>query len=680
MTMTKGIAAARKLWLGAAVSLAVLSRLSPTAARADETGMCMGAALSARDDALATGASIDYGDSLQEVALYRLLTGIDVKLLGREFQQLTSGGPDGYELIDEEAALKPKALFKDLLIPAADLQDDPVAYVLYYGAQDMLKQEGLRSYRPERGGPENVADWWLRETADPIYRRDDFVGWLQAMAASDTFHRMYRSAGRGWYRPLISSWTYFDPKQWDVANYDRVTSMALGKWRDEGRLIWAAVAFSRLRADQAEADGMIDWFYQLHQRVKACAAAKDEAILYPLLRFHTLRVLFTRAAYTDDQAFYEKAMALLADSVPAPAPAADLALANGAIGTISDSSAARRAALLMAGYSDRPQSFYPTTPEILEGRAPQAQAWRDLRWASARTFDDYIKLAEGQETNSIEVAVLDGLPTAALYRLLEGNAFTPDVRDKIAESGWLRSYLLDQPDLNHRFLAYIADHHDELKDAAKALLAVPRDELAKENLLFLLRHVDLSVQIDTGWNDRRLWCNGLGIDAYGATLADIMGPVLRMSELPLAERWFNINYWYEYGHWDLTPASPTFSGTAPSDRRPQWMGGLDRNDTDASDLYQELSRLGHLSLPRDLLIGQVLDWAKSERSSFEKLQAFFGMKGDQRVAEALHLAIVNTRNICRIGDPRRMSRAAWIVLHDNPLWQDWAEKTPYWYN
>lgn len=659
--------------------LAALCPMQVASAQAQENGAqpdaaasCTGAALTSRDESLAIGSGVSYGDSLQEVALYRLLSGIDQVPLKSEFQELSWGGPEGYEADYDVDTEKPAAPFSDLLIPAAQLEADHASYLLYYRAQDMLKQSGLRAYRPERGGPENTADWWLREEADPVYRNDDFAGWLQAMAASDTFHRIDRNAGRAWYRPLISSWTYFDPKKWDVANYDDVTGLALDKWQKEGLFVWSAVVFSRLRADQAEADGLIDWFYALHERMKSCSATRDETILYPLFRFHTLRLLFMRAAYGDDQQSYDKAMALMADAIGGDSNA-----------VTSDNAAATRAALLMAGYVDGPQTFYPTVGEIIEGRVPQAKAWRNLRWTSARSFDDYIKLAEGQWADSSELEILNGLTTASLYRLLEGNAFTPEVRNTIAETGWLRSYLLDQPDINRHFLAYLADHHDTLKDEAKALLAVLETERAKENLLFLLRHTDLSVQIDDGINDHALWCNGIGVDAYRSTLADIMGPVLRMAEVPQLELWFNINYWHEYGHYETTPGKPAFTGVVPADRWPEWLGNsyLFNSWSDGEVVnYQEMTQLGHLPLPRDLLIGRVLDWAKAERSSFETLQSFFKLNGDQRVAEALHLAIRNTRNICRIGDPHRMSRAAWMVLHDNPRWQAWAEKTPYWYN
>jgi hypothetical protein len=653
---------------GALFFVTTLSFAHFSLAQAQQNDACTGPALAARDEAIGIGASIEYGDSLHEVVLYRLLTGIDVAPLKSEFWELSWGGPEGYEGRYDFDTEQPAAPFGDLLIPAAQLEADPSAYILYYRAQDMLKQTGLRSYRPERGGPENVANWWLHETADPVYRHDDFAGWLQAMAASDTFHRPYRDAGRAWYRPLISSWTYFDPKKWDVANYDDVTALALEKWQQQGKFIWSVVAFSRMRTDQPEADGLVDWFYALHGRVKDCTATRDEDVLYPLFRFHTLRLLFMRAAYNDDQSSYDKAMALMADAV------------SGATNPVtSDATVATRAALLMAGYSDGPQAFYPTTGEMLDGRIPQAQAWRGLRWASARSFDDYIKLAEGQEAGSSELEILNGLSSAALLRLLGGNAFTAEIRDRIAETGWLRTYLLDEDALNQRFLGYIADHHASLKDEAKVLLDISATERGKENLLFLLRHTTLSLEIDTDWNARALWCDSVGLDAYSKTLSDIMGPVLRMSEVPQRELWININYWHEYGYYDLKPSSPAFAGAAPAERRPEWLAYEDQGN----EIFgvRELLRFGRLPLPRDLLIGRVLDWAKSERSSLEKVQAFFGFNGDQRVAEALHLAIVNTRNICRVeGDPNRMSRAAWIVLHANPRWRKWADKTPYWYN
>jgi hypothetical protein len=513
------------------------------------------------------------------------------------------------------------------------------------------------------------------------------------MAASDTFHRILRAYGRAYYRPLISSWTYFDPKRWDVKRYDRITAQALEKWQKDGKIVWAAVAFSRVRTDQPEADALIDWFNSLHERVKTCAATKEELILYPLFRFHTLRLLFMRAAYLKNdregrafynpeedallgqeaRAFYDKAMALLGDPV--------IAISDNR--TLSDAVVATRAALLMTGRSASRPLFYPDTKELLAGTTPHAKQWRELRWASAKTFDDYLKLAVDQEPADEELEILNGLSTAALYRLIEGNAFTPKIRKTLAESAWVRAYLLGQDDMSRRLLEYLAANHAELQADAKVVLDSSVTERPKESLLVLLRHPDLSALIDTQMNSHSLWCNGLGVDAYRNTISDIMGPVLRMAEIPQFDQWWTINYHYEYGLHTRPVSSPAFYAAQPSERWPDWLNANFNHrwttNTDVVD-YRELTQLGHLPLPRDLLIGRVLDWAADERSNLEPLLAFFHWKGDQRVAEALHLAIRNTRNICRVGDPHRMSRTAWIVLHDNPLWKSWADRTPYWYN
>ena len=61
-------------------------------AQQDPASLCTAGMLESRDDSISIGSSISYGDSLQEVALYRLVTGIDKTSLEGEFLMLTSIG------------------------------------------------------------------------------------------------------------------------------------------------------------------------------------------------------------------------------------------------------------------------------------------------------------------------------------------------------------------------------------------------------------------------------------------------------------------------------------------------------------------------------------------------------------------------------------------------------------
>jgi hypothetical protein len=645
------------------------------AAHAQETqgGSCSAAAITTRDALIAAGASITYGNSLEEIAVYRRVTGIDADFLAGDFQTLPWFSGD---YTDPEDGPPAAEQFRTLLMPAGELKLDTPAYERFHAAQDFLMQSGLRSYRPERGQGENAADWWLHDESDPVYRTDDFADWLQSMAASDTFHRSYRSYGKAYYRPLISSWTYFDPSFWDVDRYDRVTAHALSKWRDEGKFVWSAVAYSRVRHDQPEADALIAWFQDLDLRARNCTATTEDLILYPLFRFHTLRLLFTRAIALRQEdsraakANFDQAMGLLADRI-----------GESDSGGIGDRTVATRAALLMAAYGGKGEAFYPDTDLLVSSPQPYVQSFRDLRWAAASSFRTYVELAQGQEPLEEEVEVLNGLSTQALYRLLEQGAFTPDFRLKLAESGWVRSYLLGQQEISDLFLQYLAANRHALEADVKTVLAAKGAERQRQQLLFLLRHSDFSMMIDNVY-ERALWCSDLGDESYRDTVADLMGPVLRMAEIPAFDRWRAINYHHEYGYYTKTLAAPVFEAAGPSEEWPDWLedhvGGSAPGNFPVVDV-SELIRLRKIPAARDFLTRQAMAWANEERSIWESVLAFLHLNGDQEVAEALHLAITKTRQSCSEGDVPGSSRAAWIVLHDNPRWKEWAERTPYWY-
>ena len=283
---------------------------------------------------LEIAAHLEYGNSLKELALYRLMRGVDTELLPHELFDLPSFIDK--EMFSDWSGADPRtARFQQLLIPRETLLATKVELTKFQFALSLLREE-LRSYRPEAyTGNEPKDDWWLDAPETSPYQSLDVADWLQSMAASDNLHRIYRGYGRRHYRPLTTSWTYFDPRALHSQAYERITQHAIDKSQAGKDIVWELVVFSRVLPSDPIAETLIERFLAVHERVKTCNATRNEYLSYPLLRFHTLRLLFSRAL--EDHKARDRAIALMAD-----APA----ISSGANDGISDARIAQRVASL----------------------------------------------------------------------------------------------------------------------------------------------------------------------------------------------------------------------------------------------------------------------------------------------------------------------------------------------
>jgi hypothetical protein len=630
--------------------------------------------------ALEIGAKLRYGDSVDELALYRLIRGIDQDLLPNEIRDIPWGGPD---VPIADSPDDQEAQFRILLTPESILHGSAEAVSAYQGAELFLQDSGLYSYRPEYGFADYPADWWLDGAQNRVYQTMDIAEWLQTMAASDTFHRVYRGYGKRSYRTLRTSWTYFDPWQWDKRAYTRVTDRALEKWRSNGDLLWLAAAFSRITTrDPAEAE-LLGYFDALHARVKSCGAGREELLIYPLFRFHALRLLI-QAGIEERDGSFDRALALLRDPV-LPKPVRN--------DTTSDYAVGDRAAHLMAARLHEFGTLGEYRQVVVGGRAEPlpygeegtyVDAFIDMSWAFANSYSEYLTLSKNRSPGIEEVLILNGLSARALWALAQSDAFTPEFRLAAAQSAWLRAFLLGQTKLADEILKAVGNHLPALSDMAPAILAAQGAEKERLTLLVLLRHPDITIQVrnDFGAGRSIRWCGDLSPAIYKATLEDLFGPVLRMDTIPISEQWYRINY--REGLMSASDTTPDYAARSPAKWRtttPMWLhwgwGYWDpmENPIDMA----ELQRLSEVPAAPTYLMQRAIAWAEQAQSRFDPLRAWVGMEIDQRPAEALHLAIRSAKSGC---DEREgpLSRQAWIRLHDNPRWKAWADKTPYWYD
>jgi hypothetical protein len=184
------------------------------------------------------------------------------------------------------------------------------------------------------------------------------------------------------------------------------------------------------------------------------------------------------------------------------------------------------------------------------------------------------------------------------------------------------------------------------------------------------------------------WCGRLNPTDYQATVNDLFGPVLRLDTIPISEQWAAINY--REGLFERQNTSPDYAARQ-SER--WWWAGRSFMRSDPSWLHHhgpsgpepspfdrnELRRLAELPPAPIYLADRAIAWANDAQGGIGAVRAWLGMQVDQRPAEALHLAVGAAKRGCS-DDEGPASRRAWILLHRNKLWKDWADKTPYWYD
>ncbi|HKP27681.1 MAG TPA: hypothetical protein VJV39_27675 [Dongiaceae bacterium] len=659
--------------LASLISLSVLLAAFPSHADAQAASLC-GEVSAAKERVidLEIAAALEYGNSLNELALYRLMKGVDADLLPRELLDLPWFIQED-PVSDWGNADDPRtARFQQLLVSQETLQTSEIERTKFQYAQLFLREEGLRSYRPEAyTGGEPKDDWWLDEPETSPYRALDVADWLQSMAASDNLHRVYRYYSKREYRPLATSWTYFDPHALHSQAYDRITQHAIERSQGGQDMAWELVVFSRVLPSDPIADALIERFLALNERVNNCNATRSEYLSYPLLRFHTLRLLFSRGL--QDNEALSRAIALMADSP---------AISGGADDSISDARIAQRvASLYISGRQDSWMLSMIRGAEGNSGRsatqAALANAFTERAWMIADTLATYASLTKDSDPDEREWWALNGLSIDALFKLAQSEAFTPETRLSLARVAWTRAHLLEKTKIADEIMRFLAAHDSALGGIAQPILSASgadRDRLA---LLLMLRDRRFSIQAEWPRGTDSRWCGHLTPDSYQDAMDDLLGRVLHYGEIPELDRWYFINYRSE-----LEPPRSTYYGFYGS--RVGYTGVLIPREwpdwLQASVDLDELRAIARLPSAPELLTRQAVAWARSDQGYFDGLLGRLWPEGDGGPGEALHRAILTTKRDCRALSHGDYSREAWILLHGNAKWKQWADKTPYWYD
>jgi hypothetical protein len=329
------------------------------------------------------------------------------------------------------------------------------------------------------------------------------------------------------------------------------------------------------------------------------------------------------------------------------------------------------------------------TAPVTSSSAPgtYVDAFRNLSWAFSSDYVQYLQSTKSRFPSLEDELILNGLSVQALWELAQSDAFTPEFRSDVAQSAWLRAYLLGRTKIADEILAAVAAKVPAFAELGPQILAAHGPEKEHLTLLMLLRHPEIGIDLPRAGSSTR-WCGRLNPAAYQATVNDLFGPVLRLDTIPISEQWAAINY--REGLVERGNTTPDYaarqserwwwSGQYFMRSDPSWLQYHSSSGPSPSPFDRnELRRLGELPAAPTYLADRAIAWANAAQGGIGAVRAWFGMTVDQRPAEALHLAVRAAKWGCS-DDEGPASRAAWIVLHKNAHWKEWADKTPYWYD
>ena len=271
-----------------------------------------------------------------------------------------------------------------------------------------------------------------------------------------------------------------------------------------------------------------------------------------------------------------------------------------------------------------------------------------------------------QEPGWNSTSFLDNLPTRQQLELAEANF---DERAKYRRKDrtgamlvpriFVRAWLLNQPALLRRAASLYAKHYPEKR--FEIFRAIEGDRL--DQAMFIMRHQISPFQAPYGLSDLKnlgeprrwkgLWCQYKREDYQIARETSAEFPPFGSDFIKRGyRRWWNKNEWVlRYQPTQFAAKRREFINRSPLAR-----------DTDIA----ELNQLAQIPPGAKFLAEIVLKAANSV--------------GDERLPEALYLAVRSTRFGCRRGDDYgAVSQAAFSLLHSRYGETIWAKETPYWY-
>jgi tetratricopeptide (TPR) repeat protein len=252
------------------------------------------------------------------------------------------------------------------------------------------------------------------------------------------------------------------------------------------------------------------------------------------------------------------------------------------------------------------------------------------------------------------VILTEKLPLRSLAQAARSTVLPAPLRKQIAIASWTRAILLDNETIAREMTPELAALAPELKERLDAYTSAKNAAARKFAAVFLILHFP-AMRPFVNAGEFRVSYNGAeklaDIDPFRDNWWCLMGPP------PKSAQW-QWNYYAMY-----TKLSAPLRQIYPDGKvsSPAFL-----NTSDRAAAAKEWDALGSLPAAPSWLGRETLAWASAHPS-------------DPRVPEALHLVVWATRYGCLDADSGKYSRRAFTLLHKSYPGNQWAKKTPYWF-
>lgn len=234
-------------------------------------------------------------------------------------------------------------------------------------------------------------------------------------------------------------------------------------------------------------------------------------------------------------------------------------------------------------------------------------------------------------------AINEQLPLSVLKEAARSNALAVGPRRDLVQAAWLRAALLGDTKTADELTPILASLIPDLSPLLNQYSSAQPDEKKFAAIYIWLRTPGLEPVVDAGFG----------------------------REAPLTQQdSYRDNWWC---------ASSLVAAAADENREVVQFTAVRTNPpprfltpAEVAQAEKEWTTLRSLGTAPNYIARQVIQWANAHRN-------------DQRVPEALHLAVRTTRYGCTDKDSARWSKAAFDVLHRNYPNNPWTKKTPYWF-
>lgn len=238
------------------------------------------------------------------------------------------------------------------------------------------------------------------------------------------------------------------------------------------------------------------------------------------------------------------------------------------------------------------------------------------------------------------------IPLSLLRDVCKNMELPTHLRKNLVLSTWVRSVLLERHDIGMELVPLIENLTPEIKPWLELYVTASNTKEKKFVAIFTILKFP-------------------GMRPY------ISGGVERLT--PLREiNDFRDNWWCtfkldpktdDFQNYYQTISNP-FQSHTENPRTESLLFLTDKQRAEAEEEWKILSKIG--AAP-SYLVNEVIHWAKSTSN-------------DNRVPEALHLAVKSTRFGCTDSETSKFSEAAFKLLHKRYPKSIWTRKTPYWFN